>query len=232
MLLPDLSRLSLGHADAEADVGMKEHERRNWIRNESARMKALGRWGKRAQKRDEQQSERVSPPREVVGPIDKEARRARMERARVEEEARKQEEAEREHTKRKKPFLLKESYEKYQGDLQDAKDRRDEATEAALDEFKDAKEDAYDEEFDEIERLREDYREQKKAFAKGSSERADLKAAITQNITEALRKLNKKTEALEEKRDAQLKKIEDDYESEYNQASAARAVRDREIKNM
>ena len=78
------------------------------------------------------------------------------------------------------------------------------------DEFKDAEEDAIDESIDEQAPFREDYKQRAKAFAKGSSERADLKAATKLNIRIIREKLGEKMEALEEKRDAQLKKIEDD----------------------
>lgn len=80
---------------------MKPNERRNWVRNEGARMSAAVRWGQRAQQREGKQPARAPHSGETVGPIDKEARRARMERAKAEEEARKQQEEKDEDTRRR-----------------------------------------------------------------------------------------------------------------------------------
>ena len=215
MLLPDLSRLSLGHAGAEADVGMKDNERRNWMRNESARMNALGRWGKRAEQRDENQSERVSPQREIVGPIDKDARRARMERARAEEAARNQEEEEEERKKRKKERLIEQAHkqadEQYEKDLEAAAKRRDEASAAVVAEYKAAEDKAMDDQYDMKLRIKELYNLQKRDTPKGSEERARLKTAFAQQVKESRETLDELLDVLEQTRATKLRSIELDY---------------------
>ena len=194
---------------------MKENERRNWMRNESARMKALGRWGQRAEQRDERQSERVSPQREIVGPIDKEARRARMERARAEEAARKQEEAEEEHRKWKRERrieqALKQADEQYEKDLDAAAKRREEAAAAVVAEYKAAEDKAIDDRLGIKFRIKELYNLQKQDTPKGSEERASLKAAALRQIKESQDRLDELIDVLEQTRQSKLRSVELDY---------------------
>jgi len=147
MLLPDFSRLALGHEEA-ATGGTAE-----------AKAPAAARWAKRPGQRDQPN-----------GPVDEKADRARAASVRVQE-------CELELAdERRKSKLRHQATEQLYKEILDASERRHKAEQAAIDEQRGVEDMAYDNAVEQRCAVKKEYSAQKEGTSKGSPEREGLKA--------------------------------------------------------
>ena len=190
MLLPDFSRLTLGHEEAATQMGI-------------AQARAAARWAERAQRRNQPN-----------GPVDEKADRARAACVRVQEgELELADE-------RRKSKLRHQATEQWYKAILDASERRHKAEQAAIADQRGVEDMAYDNAVEQRCAVKKEYSAQKEGTSKGSPERERLKAEAWSKLKRIEDDLNFSLDLFALPLDKNLAAIKIDHDNAVEQAKA------------